>query len=104
MTKSERAWWASRGQKLVNTMASPTSPDVVGLLKDKTGYGVYGDHGGAQKEVQRVPMVFYAKGIKHVNHGAPVPSGRRAPDRAAHHGRPADGPHGRQGVQTGVLI
>jgi len=70
MTKSERAWWASHGQKLVDTMASPTSPDVVGLLKDKTGYGVYGDHGGAQKEVQQIPMVFYAKGIKHVNHGA----------------------------------
>ncbi len=65
MTRSERAWWASKAQKLVNTMASPAGPDVVGLLKDKTSYGVYGDHGGAQKEVQRIPMVMYAKGMKH---------------------------------------
>jgi arylsulfatase A-like enzyme len=71
MTKTERAWWRSHGQKLVNTMASSTGPDVVGLLKDQTGYGVYGDHGGAQKEVQRVPMVMYAKGMKHISSGAP---------------------------------
>jgi predicted AlkP superfamily pyrophosphatase or phosphodiesterase len=71
MTKSERAWWASHAQRLVNTMASSTSPDVVGLLRDKTSYGVYGDHGGAQQEVQRVPMVFYAKGMKHYSSGAP---------------------------------
>ena len=71
MTKTERAWWASHGQKLVNTMASSTGPDVVGLLKDRTGYGVYGDHGGAQKEVQRIPMVMYAKGMKHIDSGAP---------------------------------
>jgi hypothetical protein len=70
MTKSERAWWASHAKRIVNTMAAPSGPDVVGLLKDKTGYGAYGDHGGAQKEVQRIPMVFYAKGIKHVKHGA----------------------------------
>ena len=71
MTKSERAWWASKAQKLVNTMASSAGPDVIGLLRDKTGYGVYGDHGGAQKEVQRIPMVMYAKGIKHISSGAP---------------------------------
>ncbi len=71
MTKTERAWWARTGQKLVNTMASSTGPDVVGLLKDKTGYGVYGDHGGAQKSVQRVPMVMYVKGMKHVVSKAP---------------------------------
>ena len=52
-------------------MASSTGPDVVGLLKDQTGYGVYGDHGGAQKEVQRIPMVMYAKGMKHIDSGAP---------------------------------
>jgi hypothetical protein len=71
MTKSERAWWASRANRLVNTMASPTAPDVVGLLRDKTSYGAYGDHGGAQREVQRVPMVFCAKGMKHYSSGAP---------------------------------
>jgi arylsulfatase A-like enzyme len=37
---------------------------VVGLLADRTSYGVYGDHGGAQEEVQRIPMVFWADGIE----------------------------------------
>jgi arylsulfatase A-like enzyme len=65
MTKAERTWWEANGQRLVDTMASPTAPDVVGLLKDRTSYGAYGDHGGAQKEVQRIPMVMWAKGMKH---------------------------------------
>ena len=46
-------------------MAFEGSADVVGLLADKTVYAVYGDHGGAQKDVQRIPMAFYTKGIKH---------------------------------------
>jgi predicted AlkP superfamily pyrophosphatase or phosphodiesterase len=71
MTRSERAWLESKGQKLVNTMASSTGPDVIGLLKDNTSYGVYGDHGGAQQSVQRIPMIMYAKGVKHVESGAP---------------------------------
>jgi hypothetical protein len=65
MTHSERRWWRRHGQELVDTMAATHSADVVGLLADRTSYGVYGDHGGAQKEVQRIPMVFWAKGIKH---------------------------------------
>jgi arylsulfatase A-like enzyme len=59
MTASERAWWKKHGQELVNTMAWSGSADVVGLMADKTTYGAYGDHGGAQKEVQRIPLVFY---------------------------------------------
>ena len=66
MTASEFMWWLLHGQEIVNTMASPGAADVVGLLADKTSYGVYGDHGGAQMDVQRVPMAFYAPGIKHV--------------------------------------
>jgi hypothetical protein len=58
MNKAERTWWEAHGQTLVDTMASPAAPDVVGLLKNQTSYGVYGDHGGAQKEVQRIPMVI----------------------------------------------
>ena len=46
-------------------MAFTGAADVVGLLADKTVYAVYGDHGGAREEVQRIPMAFYAKGIKH---------------------------------------
>jgi len=34
-----------------------------GLLHDRTSYGVYGDHGGAQESVQRVPMVFWTPGM-----------------------------------------
>ena len=37
---------------------------MIGLLHDRTSYGVYGDHGGAQESVQRVPMVFWSPGIK----------------------------------------
>jgi len=61
MTHSVRRWWQRHGQELIDTMAADYSADVVGLLADRTSYGVYGD---AQEEVQRIPMVFWAKGIK----------------------------------------
>jgi len=60
MSSSERDWWNQHGQELVDTLASPNGPDVVGLLHDNVSYGVYGDHGGAQKDVQRVPVVFWS--------------------------------------------
>jgi hypothetical protein len=71
MTPSERAWWCMHGQELVDTMAFEGSADVVGLLADYTSYGVYGDHGGAQRDVQRIPIAMYAPGIKHIVSGAP---------------------------------
>jgi arylsulfatase A-like enzyme len=76
MTSSERTWWKAHGQEIVDTMAAPDGPDVVGLLHDRTSYGVYGDHGGAQESVQRVPMVFWMPGL------APKLSGEtfRTPD------------------------
>ena len=64
MTSSEKDWWKDHGQQIVDTMAADDGPDVVGLLHDKTSYGVYGDHGGAQESVQRVPMVFSVPGTK----------------------------------------
>lgn len=64
MTKSESDWWAAHGQELVDTMCYEGSGDVVGLLADYTSYGVFGDHGGAQMDVQRIPMVWYMPGIK----------------------------------------
>ena len=70
MTKAEYNWWNATGQHLVDTMAFAGAADVVGLLADKTVYAVYGDHGGAQKDVQRIPMAFYKKGIKHQNSSA----------------------------------
>jgi arylsulfatase A-like enzyme len=44
-------------------MGASNGPDVVGLLHDDVSYGVYGDHGGATEEVQRVPMVFWSHGL-----------------------------------------
>ena len=64
MTPSELAWWTAHGQEIVDSMAAPDGPDVIGLEHDRTGYGVYGDHGGAQESVQRVPMVFWLPGMK----------------------------------------
>ena len=57
MNGSEFTWWSRHGQELVNTMASKGSADVVALLRDRVGYGVFGDHGGAQKQVQKIPMI-----------------------------------------------
>ena len=64
MTSAENSWWSTHGQELVDTMAFAGGPDVIGLLKDRTGYGIYGDHGGAQEDVQRIPMVMWADGIQ----------------------------------------
>jgi hypothetical protein len=69
MTPAERSWLMEHGQELVDTMAFPGAADVVGLLADHTSYGVYGDHGGAQMDVQRIPMAFYTPGIKHLVRG-----------------------------------
>ena len=71
MTPAERAWWAAHGQELVDTMCFSGSVDVVGLLADKTSYGAFGDHGGAQRDVQRIPMAFYTPGVKHLVRGTP---------------------------------
>jgi arylsulfatase A-like enzyme len=64
MTASEQSWWQAHGQEIVDSMAASDGPDVIGLEHDRTGYGVYGDHGGAQESVQRVPMVFWLPGMK----------------------------------------
>ena len=63
MSQSEKDWWKDHGQGIVDSMAAPNGPDIVALLHDKTSYGVYGDHGGAQESVQRVPMVFWAPSL-----------------------------------------
>jgi hypothetical protein len=67
MTRAERRWWNEHAQEIVNTMAAPNGPDVIGLLHDKTSYGVYGDHGGATESVQRVPMVFWSPSLSFRN-------------------------------------
>ncbi|HOT22888.1 MAG TPA: sulfatase-like hydrolase/transferase [Thermoleophilia bacterium] len=70
MTRAEAAWWKSHAQKLVDTMAWSGSADVVGLLANRTAYGSFGDHGGAQKDVQRIPVVFYNPSLKAVQRTA----------------------------------
>jgi hypothetical protein len=67
MTKSEEKWWKKNGQQIIDGMAADNGPDVVGLLHDDTSYGVYGDHGGASEEVQRVPVVFWSSNGQHGN-------------------------------------
>jgi hypothetical protein len=64
MSGRERAWWVRYGQELIDTMAAPYGPDVVGLLRDDTSYGVRGDHGGHQEQIQHIPMAFSWPGLK----------------------------------------
>src|SRR4051794_30212053 len=58
MSFRELVYWLAHGQEIVDTMAAPYAADVVGLLRDNTSYGVAGDHGGAQRPVQEIPIVF----------------------------------------------
>jgi hypothetical protein len=65
MTAAERQWFrAVNAGALVNTMAASNGPDVVGLLKNETSYGVFGDHGGHQKQIQRIPMIMSWSGLQ----------------------------------------
>ena len=63
MSHSERKWWKKHADDILDTMASADGPDIVALLHDKVSYGVYGDHGGANESVQRVPMVFWSPSL-----------------------------------------
>ena len=60
---TERRWWREHGQELIDTMAAPNGPDAVALLRDWVSYGVEGDHGGHQRPVQRIPIVFSWPGL-----------------------------------------
>lgn len=43
----------------------PRGPtEVIGLLRDDTTYGVYGDHGEHQEQVQNIPIVFSWPGLR----------------------------------------
>lgn len=64
MTPMEYNWWSKRGQSIIDTMASSTGPDVVGILANGTTYSVCGDHGGIKEEEQRVPMFVWSSRIK----------------------------------------
>jgi hypothetical protein len=63
MSRAERRYWRRNAATLVDTMAAPYAADVVGLLKDDASYGAAGDHGGAQRAVQEIPIVFAGAGV-----------------------------------------
>lgn len=57
--------WAQRhNPELVDTLASETGPDFIGLLFDRHGYDVPGSHGGAQELVQRIPYIVIAPNLR----------------------------------------
>lgn len=52
--------WANlHDLELAETMNSETGPDVIVYFKDGVGFDRIGDHGGAQENVQRIPMLIY---------------------------------------------
>ena len=63
MRRAEHRWFARHGEELVDTMAAAYGPDVVGLLETDVTYGVRGDHGGHNRLIQNIPMVFYGAGV-----------------------------------------
>jgi Type I phosphodiesterase / nucleotide pyrophosphatase len=72
MSGPERQWFEGHGEALLDTMAAPYGPDVVALLRNDTTYGVRGDHGGHQREVQRIPMVFAWPGLDATERAEPM--------------------------------
>ncbi len=63
MGNAERRWFRSHAQELVDTMAAPFGPDIVALLKTDVTYGVMGDHGGHNRLIQNIPMIFSGPGV-----------------------------------------
>jgi hypothetical protein len=63
MDDAEQDWFDEHADELVDTMAAPNGPDVVGLVKTNVTYGVVGDHGGHNRLIQNIPMVFSGPGV-----------------------------------------
>ena len=59
----ERLWFRRHGEELVDTMAAPYGPDVVALLETDVTYGTMGDHGGHNRLIQNIPMIFSGPGV-----------------------------------------
>ena len=89
-----------------STPRPPTyGPDVIGLLRDNTSYGVKGDHGGAQESVQRIPIVFYGPGVQAGSKPRRRdPLGRHHADDAARARDPGDLPDRRQGLPAALTL
>lgn len=67
MDSEEQSWFDSHSDELVDTMAAPNGPDVVGIVKTDVTYGVVGDHGGPNRLIQNIPMVFSGPGVNPKN-------------------------------------
>ncbi len=63
MRGTDKNWFREHAEELVDTMAAPNGPDVVGLVATDVTYGVMGDHGGHNKLTQNIPGVFYGPGV-----------------------------------------
>lgn len=63
MPPAEHRWWRRHARALVDAMASEDGPDVVVLLHDEVSYAAYGDHGGTNESVQRIPVVFWSPSL-----------------------------------------
>lgn len=70
LSNAERVWQKNHIPELVATAASDSSADVLALLDERTGYAVRGDHGGTQRQVQFVPILFRGPGVKSGKHVA----------------------------------
>jgi hypothetical protein len=63
MSTSERSWFNRHGEELVDTMAASNGADAVGLVQTDVTYGVVGDHGGHNRLIQNIPMIFSGPGV-----------------------------------------
>lgn len=61
--EAEARWSARVLPQLLDSLAAPHGPDLVGLLTSRVTYGAPGDHGGHQETVQRIPLVFTGPGV-----------------------------------------
>ena len=65
--------WANQHHfDLLETMANKTAPNLVALLFDGEGYGFLGDHGGAQEQVQRIPLIIRSPNLLNEHKGQTV--------------------------------
>ena len=58
MGAKEERWFRRNAQTLLNTAAAKYGADFIATMVNNTTYSVAGDHGGIQKQVQRIPIVF----------------------------------------------
>jgi hypothetical protein len=79
--KGKELEWANKhNNDLLESFAVRGGPNIVALLFDGHGYGFYGDHGGTQEWVQRVPLIIRAPNILPEKRGTTLPQEARLVD------------------------